>query len=144
MAKKKAKKTIWVSDRAKWDATYRKTHPLKTKESNQKWFASAKGKATRKKYLSNPKVRKISQASKRAWEKRNKKLSKEIRKRWIENNREKRKAHQLVQTAIRNGRLKRKPCMKCGKKADAHHSDYSKPLVVKWLCPKHHKEVHRK
>jgi hypothetical protein len=44
--------------------------------------------------------------------------------------------------AIRDGRLIRKPCEKCGKKAQAHHDDYSKPLDVRWLCFKHHREFH--
>ena len=37
------------------------------------------------------------------------------------------------------------PCIVCGdgKKVEAHHSDYSKPLDVDWLCSKHHALWHR-
>ena len=53
------------------------------------------------------------------------------------------KAVSLVNEAIRKGELKRKPCEVCGAlKVHAHHEDYSQPLNVKWLCPKHHKELH--
>lgn len=49
-----------------------------------------------------------------------------------------------VKAAIRSGRMTRRPCERCGAaKAQAHHDDYSKPLAVRWLCRKHHNEVHR-
>ena len=36
------------------------------------------------------------------------------------------------------------PCEVCGAtKAQAHHCNYSKPLDVRWLCPKHHAEWHK-
>lgn len=64
---------------------------------------------------------------------------------WVDRNREKRAAHVIVGNAIRDGRLIRKPCEICGaEKVTAHHPDYSKPLTVKWLCSKHHGELHRK
>ena len=44
---------------------------------------------------------------------------------------------------LRRGSIKRQPCVKCGKKAQAHHPDYSKPLQVVWLCRPHHLELHR-
>lgn len=54
------------------------------------------------------------------------------------------KAHWTVSNAIRDGRLHRQPCEKCGsERSDAHHADYSKPLEVQWLCRKHHGEQHR-
>lgn len=63
---------------------------------------------------------------------------------WIERNGLKRAAHILVGNAIRDGKLMKQPCEKCGsKKAQAHHDDYTKPLDVRWLCTKHHREVHR-
>lgn len=53
------------------------------------------------------------------------------------------RAHGLVRSAIKSGRLKRKPCEECGAaEAHAHHDDYSKPLDVRWLCRKHHARAH--
>ena len=46
------------------------------------------------------------------------------------------KANTLVNVAVRDGRLLRQPCSKCGStdRVQAHHPDYSKPLEVEWLC----------
>ena len=53
----------------------------------------------------------------------------------------KKKARSLVYINLRNGKLKRKNCIVCGKrKTEAHHEDYSKPLKIMWLCKKHHVE----
>lgn len=50
-----------------------------------------------------------------------------------------------VSNAIRDGRLIKLFCEVCGdKKSQAHHDDYRKPLNVRWLCRKHHLEVHEK
>jgi hypothetical protein len=36
------------------------------------------------------------------------------------------------------------PCEVCGGPGDhKHHDDYTKPLEVRWLCRKHHAEVHK-
>lgn len=54
------------------------------------------------------------------------------------------KARIAVHNAVRRGKLKRLPCEVCGvAKVEAHHEDYSRALVVVWLCRKHHKERHR-
>lgn len=57
---------------------------------------------------------------------------------------EKYAARTAVNNAIRDGRLVKGPCEVCGatKRVHAHHDDYSKPLDVRWLCPKHHAEAH--
>ena len=48
-----------------------------------------------------------------------------------------------VQNALKSGKLVRRPCEVCGDvRVQAHHDDYTKPLDVRWLCPKHHHEVH--
>jgi hypothetical protein len=54
-------------------------------------------------------------------------------------------ARLLLKIAIRSGKLVPQPCEICGnQKTDGHHTDYSKPLDVQWLCRKHHALVHRK
>lgn len=68
----------------------------------------------------------------------------EIKRAYIKRNPEKRKAHQAVSNAIRDGKLIRESCEKCGNDdSEAHHDDYSKPLDIRWLCKKHHMEFHR-
>lgn len=63
---------------------------------------------------------------------------------WKLKNAHKIKAMAKVSSAIRNGSVKRLPCVKCGNiKAQAHHEDYTKPLDVIWFCKKHHMERHR-
>jgi hypothetical protein len=60
------------------------------------------------------------------------------------NNPEKVKAHRLLNQALINKTLVILPCEVCGStnKIQAHHDDYSKPLNVRWLCAKHHIELH--
>lgn len=59
--------------------------------------------------------------------------------------RQKQKAADTLNAAIRNGSLARQPCERCGatEKIDAHHEDYSKPLDVVWLCKPCHGLRHR-
>lgn len=65
-------------------------------------------------------------------------------KKYKENNPNKIKTHRLLATEIRAGRIKREACEICGNsKTDAHHDDYFKPLNVRWLCRKHHIELHK-
>lgn len=69
-------------------------------------------------------------------------IAKTARK-WNEENPDAYKAHYLVGNAVRDGRLKKLPCLFCGaEKVHAHHRDYLKPLDVTWLCPKCHHRLH--
>lgn len=63
---------------------------------------------------------------------------------WRKKNPEKHKAQNAVAIAIRAGKIKKRPCEKCGTidNIHAHHEDYSKPLDIMWLCSKHHGERH--
>lgn len=67
---------------------------------------------------------------------------------WKKQNPQKLKAHEIVARAISRGELKNPGfCKDCGEETnylDAHHEDYSRPLVVVWLCPKCHKKRHIK
>jgi len=55
------------------------------------------------------------------------------------------RANGEVHKAIKRGELKREPCERCGKVAQAHHDSYKRAwwLFVRWLCQEHHKEWHR-
>ena len=56
---------------------------------------------------------------------------------------DKQKAKTAVANAIRLGKLKRLPCSQCSNvKSQAHHSDYTKPLEVVWLCQQCHTKQH--
>ena len=74
--------------------------------------------------------------------------SRKGRKAWIERNPRKHAATNMVYKAVRNGRLtKPNRCERCKsnkKRLHGHNDDYSRPLVVRWLCSgcyvKWHKE----
>ena len=55
-----------------------------------------------------------------------------------------RPAHSRVARAVLSGRIEKQPCEVCGTRVavHAHHDDYTKPLDVRWLCARHHKEAH--
>jgi hypothetical protein len=55
-----------------------------------------------------------------------------------------RRVKDAVKDAIRKGVLVKQSCEMCGAvDVHAHHDDYRKPLNVRWLCPSHHRYVHR-
>ena len=56
----------------------------------------------------------------------------------------KHRARAYAHLAIYFGDLVQQPCEVCGSlTVQAHHHDYAKPLEVRWLCTRHHGEVHR-
>lgn len=58
--------------------------------------------------------------------------------------RKKANARAYLKTYIRRGKIKKQPCEICkDPNSEAHHEDYDKPLVVIWLCRKHHLEHHQ-
>ncbi len=74
----------------------------------------------------------------RQWRAANPDKSKEYTRQWRLRNPEKYKAHNIATNALPS-----KPCEICGQKGHRHHSDYSRPLYVRYLCDKHHKQLHR-
>jgi hypothetical protein len=53
------------------------------------------------------------------------------------------KIHQIVYQARKRGVINKANCEVCGsEKSEAHHDDYAHPLIVRWLCRKHHKIHH--
>jgi hypothetical protein len=59
---------------------------------------------------------------------------------------DKRRAHQLAHKAVLSGQIvQARECADCHTilgKLVAHHSDYSQPLVVEWLCRVCHRRRH--
>ena len=54
------------------------------------------------------------------------------------------KAHNMVNNAVRDNKLFKKPCEICGKEdVHGHHDDYLEPLNIRWLCPVHHSQWHK-
>ena len=52
-------------------------------------------------------------------------------------------ARRKFRRAVKSGKVQRLPCVVCGdENSEGHHSDYSRPLDVMWLCGKHHRETH--
>jgi hypothetical protein len=66
------------------------------------------------------------------------------KRKYAARNPERQKATCAVNNAVRDGRLQKLPCEKCGStnRVHGHHEDYNKPLDVIWLCPQCHKEHH--
>jgi hypothetical protein len=63
---------------------------------------------------------------------------------WDAGNRHKKAAQTAVNNAKRDGRLHPQPCRECGSpRVQAHHTDYSRPLEVVWLCTRHHADHHK-
>lgn len=53
-------------------------------------------------------------------------------------------ARNITKRAVKQGRLKKRPCLICGsEQSEAHHFDYRLPENVIWLCDRHHKDVHK-
>ena len=79
--------------------------------------------------------------------KNNRKRVNEAKSNWKKRNKDKANAYVKVNRAIEKGILK-KPikCELCGEKTElyAHHTDYSQPLKVIFLCDKCHKIEHKK
>lgn len=67
------------------------------------------------------------------------------RKAWANKRSIQRKAHIAVGNAIRDGKLIKSPCERCGttKAICAHHENYHHPLDINWLCRDCHGIRHR-
>ena len=54
-------------------------------------------------------------------------------------------ARAAVNLAVHQGTLVKRPCEHCGaKRVHGHHTDYSRPLDVMWLCQKCHTNEHKR
>lgn len=74
-------------------------------------------------------------------------VARKAKSKWAASNVIKRAASQMVNNAIRDGKLvKLNKCECCGQldvKTHGHHDDYAYPLIVRWLCSKCHTKWHK-
>jgi hypothetical protein len=84
----------------------------------------------------------------RQWRRDNPDKAREQRRRYYAKHRAKNIARKAVLHAVINGELTRQPCEICGvdENIHAHHDSYEPDqyLNVRWLCHKHHMELHRR
>lgn len=80
----------------------------------------------------------------RNWKKNNAERHAELARAYRARNKEKTKAQNLLNYAVRTGNIERKPCEACGttERVHGHHHDYSKPYDVRWFCFACHKAEH--
>lgn len=121
---------------------------LSRSKSDKKWKSSERGKENQHtKYLIDKEKRRTPEGrEKRRLEAKKyrigsgKLIAQAAVKRWVEKNKEKRRAQKIAN----NFHKDKKPCSVCGKfPAHKHHPDYSKPKEIIFLCPLHHKHVHK-
>ena len=110
----------WREEHPNWKKEWYAKHPLENGECQKRW-------------------------REKQGEKWAKKHREEIN--WLYHNRrgekEKSRCRDELKRAKLSGRVSVKPCQVCGLLvSEAHHPNYSKPLEVIWLCPKHHKFLH--
>jgi len=65
--------------------------------------------------------------------------------RWREKNPKRYRAHNALNNAVRDGKIEKTSCTRCGAgdKVHGHHEDYDEPLIVTWLCATCHGVEHR-
>lgn len=94
-----------------------------------------------KRYYENEHRRKPMNYKKFTQEHKNKTLIK-----WRKNNPLKYKAHRIVQSELKKGKItKPSLCYCCAedKKLLAHHEDYNFPLFIHWVCASCHSAIHK-
>lgn len=70
---------------------------------------------------------------------------KEIVKRWTKRYPERKNAQTMLHRTLQANVLTAWPVCEvpdCNQKPEAHHPDYSRPLMVTWLCRAHHMQAH--
>ena len=88
----------------------------------------------------------LERRRKRRAEKQRQGLCNHTKQKWIDANPEKRKCHNTLNNAVRDGKIdKPTECPKCRRtvRLMGHHHDYTKPLEVEWMCGKCHYEHHQ-
>lgn len=111
-------------------------------KANREYRKTARGRQVLQDYRSQERVR---ESAKRSYDKWIRSEHGRRTKQLVESRYgDRRYARNAVAHALRIGILIRQPCFICGdSNTHGHHASYDLPLIVTWLCPKHHKDAHR-
>lgn len=127
-----------------WHKKYYERNRKKLIAKRMQYYEKNKPLEKFKSSLYQRKNRKRCTDNSKKWAIRNPQKNKEIIKRRTENSVFERRARKLHNYHVNKGNIDREACCICGKKkAEAHHSDYNKPLDAMWMCKTHHAAWHR-
>lgn len=124
---------------------WREKNPNKNKEYSTTYREKNNDKIVARRR--RPEAREKMKILVKKWQEKNKERVNENLRRWKKDNRFTENARSLVAKAIRRGKIIRPhKCSQCKKECipDGHHTDYSKPLEVIWLCKICHMKGHGK
>jgi hypothetical protein len=96
--------------------------------------------------VSRAKKRAMNALNGRAYEPNNANRNNKATRKYEQQNPIKKGAHDKLNKAIKTGKIKANCfCEICGieTKTQAHHTDYSEPLIVVWVCRECHRDIHR-
>lgn len=97
----------------------------------------------RKAYAKTPAGIEAGNRAKKKYCENNKDKIADIHRKYVKENPKKRSAHKAIEKQVRLKLISIEPCEKCGAlTVSAHHDDYDKPLDIRWLCSKHHRQWH--
>ena len=142
-------KQYYLRNKEKMNQYQKQYYQLNREEMNQyqqeyKQLNKEEIKAYKKQYrqLNREKIK----AYKKQYRQLNREKINENKKQYCHRNPEKQKARYMLNYAVQSGKI-HKPvfCSSCDsdKHLEAHHTDYSKPLEVTWLCRSCHVDLHR-
>jgi len=101
------------------------------KEYNKKFYQQLKKDGYFEEYQQKPEVKERKAEQQREYS-RNPNLRIKYLARWY------------TKRMVRNGTITKEPCAICGKEqSEAHHPDYTEPLLIVWLCSDCHRNIHR-
>ena len=110
-----------------------------------KYNSSDHGGAKNKEYRESPAGRASQTRGQKAFAERNPGIQEIYKAKYYERFPEKKAAKDALRAAVRYGKInKPDACPICGKTGliHGHHTDYSKPLDVQWLCQPCHVDAH--
>ena len=104
----------------------------KRREYNRQFYERLKNEGYFKEYRQRPEVKK-----RKAKQIKEYSLDPRLRVRFL--------ARWYARRMVKNGTIKQQPCALCGNENSLkHHPDYTKPLLIVWLCADCHRELHKR